>query len=49
MIVAVNKMDNELVNWSENRFTEIKREVTEYLKKIGMNPDKVPFVPISGW
>eukprot|EP01022_Parablepharisma_sp_SALTPOND_P012629 TRINITY_DN1624_c0_g1_i2.p1 TRINITY_DN1624_c0_g1~~TRINITY_DN1624_c0_g1_i2.p1 ORF type:complete len:270 (+),score=25.29 TRINITY_DN1624_c0_g1_i2:322-1131(+) len=47
MIVAINKMDN--VNWSEERYQEIKREVNEYLKKVGYSTDKILFVPISGW
>jgi elongation factor 1-alpha len=42
-------MDEKTVNWSEARFTEIKNEVTNFLKKIGYNPEKIPFVPISGW
>jgi len=49
MIVCVNKMDDKSVNWSEARFTEIQNEVKNFLKKIGYNPDKIPFVPISGW
>jgi len=49
MIVAINKMDDKSVNWDQKRFDEIKREVSDYLKKIGYNPDKVPFIPISGW
>jgi elongation factor 1-alpha len=49
MIVAVNKMDDKSVNWSEERFLEIKKEMSDYLKKIGYNPDKIPFIPISGW
>jgi elongation factor 1-alpha len=49
MIVAVNKMDNNMVNYSEKRFVEIGKEVSTYLKKIGYNPDKVPIIPISGW
>jgi len=49
MIVCCNKMDDKTVNWSEERFTEIQKEVGEYLKKVGYNPDKIPFVPISGW
>jgi elongation factor 1-alpha len=49
MIVVINKMDDKSVNWSEARYTEIKTEVTNFLKKIGYNPDKIPFVPISGW
>jgi len=49
MIVVVNKMDDKSVNWSETRFNEIKTEVSGFIKKIGYNPDKVNFVPISGW
>jgi elongation factor 1-alpha len=49
MIVAVNKMDDKSVNYSEARYNEIKTEVSGFIKKIGYNPEKVPFVPISGW
>jgi len=49
LIVLVNKMDDKSVNFSEDRFTEIKNEVSNFIKKIGYNPEKVPFVPISGW
>jgi len=49
LIVVVNKMDEKSVNWSEDRFNEIKKEVSEFAKKIGYDPEKVPFVPISGW
>jgi elongation factor 1-alpha len=49
MIVCVNKMDEKTVSWSQSRFDEIQKEVAEYLKKVGYNPAKVPFVPISGW
>lgn len=47
MIVVCNKMDN--VNWSEDRYNEIQREVSGYLKKVGYNPKNIPFVPISGF
>jgi elongation factor 1-alpha len=49
MIVAVNKMDEKTVNYSEARYEEIKKETAAYIKKVGYNPDKVNFVPISGW
>ena len=49
MIVAVNKMDSTEPPYSEERFEEIKSEVSSYVKKIGWNPDAIPFVPISGW
>lgn len=47
MIVAINKMD--MIQYSEERFNEVKSELTTYIKKVGYNPDNVPFVPISGF
>jgi elongation factor 1-alpha len=49
MIVVLNKMDDKSVNWAQSRYDEIKKEVASYIKKIGYNPDKVHFIPISGW
>jgi len=49
LIVATNKMDSTEPPYSEDRFNEIKKEVSGYIKKIGYNPDIVAFVPISGW
>jgi len=49
MIVCINKMDDKSVNWSEARYNEIKNETSSFLKKIGWDPTKIPFVPISGW
>jgi elongation factor 1-alpha len=47
MIVAINKMDTS--KYSEKRYNEIKSELSIYLKKVGYNPAKIQFVPISGW
>jgi len=49
MIVACNKMDDKSVSYGEERFEEIKTELTAYLKKVGYKPAKIPFVPISGF
>jgi len=49
LIVGVNKMDTTEPPYSESRFDEIKKEVSNYIKKIGYNPAAVAFVPISGW
>merc|ERR1712166_1019334 len=49
MIVAINKMDDPTVNYSEERYKEIKAELSTYLKKVGYNPAKINFIPISGW
>lgn len=47
LIVAVNKMDT--TKWSEDRFNEIIKETSNFVKKVGYNPKTVAFVPISGW
>ncbi|GLB36195.1 putative this protein promotes the GTP-dependent binding of aminoacyl-tRNA to the A-site of ribosomes during protein biosynthesis [Lyophyllum shimeji] len=47
LIVAVNKMDT--TKWSEDRFNEIVKETSGFIKKVGYNPKTVAFVPISGW
>merc|ERR1719447_1574778 len=49
MIVAVNKMDSTEPKYSEERFKEISKEVTAYVKKVGYNTATVPIVPISGF
>lgn len=49
MIVCLNKMDEKTVNYSEERYNEITKELKEYLKKVGYDPSKIPMVPISGW
>ncbi len=49
MIVLINKMDERTVNYSEERYREIVKEVGSFLKKVGYNTDKVPFIPISGF
>jgi elongation factor 1-alpha len=45
MIVVINKMDSPTVNFSEDRYIEIKNETAGFLKKIGYNPDKVKKFP----
>jgi len=49
MRVAMNKMDNTTPPYSEARYKEIKEEVTNFLKKTGYDPEKIPFIPISGF
>jgi len=49
MVVAINKMDDSSVNYSQARYDEIKGELTAYLKKVGYNVANIPFIPISGW
>lgn len=49
IVVAINKMDDNTVNWNEERYTEIKNEVTRMLKMTGFKGDKVNYIPTSGW
>ena len=45
--MVVNKVDQ--INYEQARFDNVVSEVGAYLKKVGYNPTKIPFVPISGW
>ena len=47
MVVALNKMD--AAEYDETRYKEIKKEVSEYLEKVGYKTDTMNFVPISGF
>lgn len=49
LIVAVNKMDATNPAYSQERFEEVKQNISSYVKKVGYNPAQVVFVPISGW
>jgi elongation factor 1-alpha len=49
MIVCINKMDSTEPNYSQQRYNEIVTEVGQYLKKVGYNPAKILFIPISGF
>jgi len=49
VIIAVNKMDTTAPPYSADRFKEIQGEVSSYLKKIGYQVPRIPFVPISGF
>jgi peptide chain release factor subunit 3 len=50
LIVIVNKMDDSSVNWSQERYEQIKKDITPYLEntcKFNMEKE-VAWVPISG-
>jgi len=49
MIVSLNKMDGTSPPYSQARYDEIVKEVSAYLKRVGYNPAKIPFIPISGF
>jgi len=47
MIVGVNKMDS--ADYKEERYNEIHKEVSGYLKRIGYKAEDLTYVPISGF
>ncbi len=47
VVVAVNKMDT--VNYDQSKYNEVKEAVSNLLKTLGYNVDKVPFVPVSAY
>jgi len=49
LIVLINKMDDPTVNWSKERYEEVKQGVSDLLKRIGFDVSKIPFIPVSGW
>jgi len=49
LAVAINKMDDETTNYSEERYNECRKEMESLLKVVGYDTSKVQFVPVSGW
>jgi elongation factor 1-alpha len=49
MVVAVNKMDDPSVDWSEQRYEEVKDGISRLLKMVGYDTSKIHFIPTSGW
>ena len=48
LVVAVNKMDDPTVEWSQARYNECITKLTNYLKGVGYNPkNDLAFLPIS--
>jgi elongation factor 1-alpha len=47
IVVGINKMD--ACDYSEERFTDVKKEVVDYLKKIGFQEKNINVVAYSGW
>ena len=49
LVVAINKMDDQTVKYSEERYMECRKELEGLLKTVGFDVSKIPFVPTSGW
>jgi elongation factor 1-alpha len=49
LAVAINKMDDPTVEWKQERYEEVKSEISRMIKLVGFNPANIAFVPTSGW
>jgi elongation factor 1-alpha len=49
LVIAVNKMDATKPEYSEDRFNEVKEEVTKLIKTVGFKDDQVKFIPVSAF
>jgi elongation factor 1-alpha len=49
LVIAINKMDDPSVNYSKERYEEVKKGVLDLLKQLGYPVDKIRVVPISAW
>ena len=47
LIIAINKMD--VVDYSEDKYNEVKDAVSALIKSIGYKPSETPFIPISAF
>ena len=47
LAVAINKMDT--VDYSEDRYKEVRDGVARLLRMVGYKVDKIAFVPVSAW
>ena len=49
IIVAVNKMDAPDVNYDRKRYEQIVAVLKKFMKGLGYDPEKIPFIPVSAW
>jgi len=49
VIIAVNKMDATKPEYSEERFNQVKEDVTKITKSIGYRDDMLTFLPLSAF
>jgi peptide chain release factor subunit 3 len=50
LVVVVNKMDESTVEWSEERYKEIKEKITPFIRASGFSPKTdLTFIPVSAF
>lgn len=48
LICCINKMDDDTVKWSKERYEECRKQMEDLLKRVGYDVRKIPFIPTSG-
>ncbi len=49
VVVCINKMDDNMINYGQPRYDEVKGEMEKLLRAVGFNIAKIRFIPVSGW
>jgi peptide chain release factor subunit 3 len=49
LIVAINKMDDITVNWSEERYKDIVTKLTPFLNQVGYAKNSLIFIPLAAY
>jgi len=49
LIVLINKMDITQPPYSQKRFEDVKKMVTDLLRLVGYKVETLPIIPVSGW
>jgi elongation factor 1-alpha len=49
IVVAINKMDDPTVNYSQTRYEECRKQLEHLLKTVGFDTSKINFIPVSAW
>ncbi|RLF24216.1 MAG: translation elongation factor EF-1 subunit alpha [Thermoprotei archaeon] len=47
VVVAINKMDT--VNWSKERYEQIREQLARFMRGLGYKVTEIHFVPVSAW
>ena len=47
LVVAINKMDDSTVEWSQDRYKECTDKLTTFLKGLGYSKNDLAFMPVS--
>ena len=49
LIVVINKMDATQPAYDKKRYEQIKAILSKFMKGLGYDPTKIPFIPASAW